>query len=44
MPPWTGRVDNALHLPIMRDLKKSGRKFLGFASCGFASSLFLKAE
>jgi hypothetical protein len=25
-------------------LKKSGRKFLGFASCGFASSLFLKAE
>jgi len=22
MPPWTGRFDNALHLPIMRDLRE----------------------
>ncbi|MCY1526374.1 hypothetical protein D9M68_613880 [compost metagenome] len=44
MPPWSGRFDNALHPPIMRDLKKSGRKFLEFASCNFDVPLFLKAE
>jgi hypothetical protein len=44
MPSWTGRFDNALHLSIMRDLKRSGRKFLVFASCNFGPSLFVKAK
>ncbi|HEY9271436.1 hypothetical protein [Achromobacter sp.] len=44
MPPWAGRFVNALHLMIMRDLEKSAREFLEFASCNFSLSLFLKAE
>jgi len=44
MPPWAGRFVNALHLMIMRDLEKSAREFLEFASCNFSASLFLKAE